>query len=130
MSEALIIHSDEQDWESWDADQINARGRVFWKTLFSRGLINTDSLTVGVAIVHPNDALKPHQHSPLEIYFVMQGEGIMTLGNEERVVRANDAVFIPGDMRHGIANCGNSDLIFLYAFARDSFEQVTYHFPE
>jgi mannose-6-phosphate isomerase-like protein (cupin superfamily) len=130
VSQPTIVHSDELAWETWDTTKIPDGGRVFWKNVFSRGLTDTDSLSLGIAIVHPNDALNPHHHTASEIYFVMQGEGIMTLGNEEHTVRAGDAIFIPGDVRHGIANRSDTDIVFLYAFARDSFEQVEYHFPE
>lgn len=130
MSQPVIVRADNLNWETWDASQLAKRGRVFWKTLFSRGLTDTDSLTVGVAVVHPGDALNPHTHAPSEIYFILRGEAVMTLGETEQVVRAGDAVFIPGDVRHGIANRSAVDVEFLYAFARDSFEEVIYHFRE
>lgn len=130
MSEVKIVHSSALPWETWDSTQIGSRGRVYWKTLFSRGLTDTDSLTLGIATVHPNDALLPHHHAPSEIYFLIEGEAIVTLGNEERAVRAGDAVFIPGDTRHGIANKSPSDLVFLYAFSTESFDAVVYHFCE
>ena len=129
MSEPTIIHSENMTWEAWEDTHLETRGRVFWKTLFSCGLTDTDSLTTGIAVVHPGDALHPHSHTPSEIYFVMQGEGVVTLGDAEHIARAGDAVFIPGDTRHGIANKSESDVIFLYAFARDSFDTVVYRFP-
>lgn len=128
--EPLLIHTNDLNWETWAAEQLDARGRVIWKTIFSRGLTDTDSLTVGIAVVHPNQALHPHHHAPSEIYFIIQGEGVMTLGNQEHIVRGGDAVFIPGDVRHGIANRSPQDVFFLYAFARDSFDEVVYHFAE
>lgn len=128
MSEAMIVHSGDVRQETWEAAQLDERGGVLWKTLFSRGLTNTDSLTVGIALVHPKEALNPHHHAPSEIYFVMKGEGIVTLGEDTHTVCAGDAVFIPGNVRHGIANKSDTDLTFLYAFARDSFDQVEYHF--
>lgn len=127
MSTALIIHSEGLAWETWDPAHAS-RGRVFWRTLFSRGLTDSDSLTIGVAIVRPGDALNPHHHAPSEIYYILQGEGVMTLAHEEHIVRQGDAIFIPGDERHGIANRNESDLTFLYGFATDSFDEVVYHF--
>lgn len=130
MRQPIIHHADDWHWETWDAPQLAKRGRVFWKTLFSRGLTDSDSLTVGVAVVHSGDVLHPHTHAPSEIYFILRGEAVMTLGESEQVVHAGDAVFIPGDVRHGIANRSAHDVEFLYAFARDCFDEVVYHFPE
>lgn len=129
MKEGLIVRTSDVAWETWEAEHLPTRGHVAWKTLFSRGVTNTDSLTVGMAIVHPNDALLPHHHAPSEIYFVLYGEGVVTLGEQEHVVHAAEAVFIPGNLRHGIANRGEADVIFLYAFAEDSFDEIEYHFP-
>lgn len=130
MSEPLIVHSPDLHWETWESDQVAVRGNVQWKTLFSQGLTNTDGLTAGLAVIHPNEALHPHHHAPSEIYYILEGVGVMTLGAKEYAVQTLDAVFIPGDVRHGIANTGTQDLVFVYAFARDSFDEVTYHFPE
>ena len=52
----------------------------------------------------------------------------MTLGQTEHTVRQGDAIFIPGDERHGIANRSEADVTFLYGFATDSFDEVVYHF--
>ena len=127
MSQPLIIHSDALEWETWDAEH-SAGGRVFWRTVLSRGLTDSDSLTIGIAIVHPGDALNPHHHAPSEFYYILQGEGVMTLNNAEKTVRQGDAIFIPGDVRHGIANRSEADVTFLYGFPTDSFEGIVYHF--
>lgn len=88
MSEPLIVHTSELRWETWEpASQIETRGRVYWKNLFSKGLTNSDSLTAGVAIVHPNDTLFPHRLEPSEIYYVLQGEGVVTPGDAEKTVQ-------------------------------------------
>ena len=102
-----------------------------WKTLVSGDRTPSDSLTLGYARVPPGGHLAPHHHAPAEIYFILAGAGTLTLGDATHPVRAGNAVFIPGDARHGIANAGDSDLLFVYAFPTDSFAQVEYHFePE
>src|SRR5262245_24612184 len=56
----------------------------------------------------------PHYH-PLteEIYYLLEGTGRMTIGNETREVGPGDAVAIPPSAVHTITNIGTSTLRFL-----------------
>lgn len=48
-----------------------------------------------------------------EIYYVIQGRGLMTVDAEERPVRPGDAVAIPPGAIHQIQNTGDEPLVFL-----------------
>jgi mannose-6-phosphate isomerase-like protein (cupin superfamily) len=52
-----------------------------------------------------------------EIYFIMMGEGEMTVDEETRHVVQGDAVWIPTGSRHGLANTGNEDCVLLVVAA-------------
>jgi quercetin dioxygenase-like cupin family protein len=55
-----------------------------------------------------------HKHKIQEqIYHVLDGEGLMEIGEETRVVRKHDVIFVPPGIEHGIGNSGLSDLVFL-----------------
>ena len=122
---ALIIRTEEQKLDRWD-DPV--KGRVGWRTLFSADQTPTEALTAGVADLQPGGWLGLHRHTPPEIYYVLEGSGIVTLDGVEHPVAAGAAVFIPGDCEHGISNAGAAPLRFLYAFAVDSFAEVEYRF--
>lgn len=124
----LFIRDAELEWEGWGQDQKEARGNVIWKTLFSRGKTASDALTAGIAVVPPDGYLSPHRHSPPEIYYILDGEGVIEIEKESRRVGAGTAIFIPGNARHGISNPTTKELRFLYAFAVDSFDEVVYLF--
>jgi mannose-6-phosphate isomerase-like protein (cupin superfamily) len=111
--------------DGWD-DAV--RGRIHWRTLFSRGKTATEGLTCGVAEVGPGDWLGLHRHAPPEIYYVLAGAGIVSLEGREIAVQAGSAVFIPGMAEHGLRQTGTEVLRFLYAFPVDSFDDVEYHF--
>ena len=121
----LVVRTEEQVLEGWD-DPV--KGRVSWRTLFSGGTTPTEALTAGVAELQPGDRLGLHRHTPPEIYYVLEGSGIVTLDGVEHPVGAGAAVFIPGDCEHGIRNDGAAPLRFLYAFAVNSFGTVEYRF--
>jgi len=44
---------------------------------------------------------------------VLEGEGLMEIGNEKQVVRKHDVIFLPPGVEHAISNTGLVDLVFL-----------------
>ena len=121
---ATVVHDSAVPLERW-SDPV--RGEVGFRTLFG-GDTATDSLTAGITEMEPGDWLGHHRHRPAEIYYVVAGRGTVELGGEEHPVRAGSAVFIPGDLEHGIRNTGTEPLRFFYAFAVGSFADIEYRF--
>jgi mannose-6-phosphate isomerase-like protein (cupin superfamily) len=56
-----------------------------------------------------------HSHAPEQCYYIVEGQGLMTLGAEKQMVHTGDSIFIPSNMPHGIENAGMSKLIYLTA---------------
>ena len=58
-------------------------------------------------ILPPGHAVTPHRHREIEeIYYIVEGRGMMTVGDEQREVAAGDAVYVPRGHRHTLANTG------------------------
>ena len=58
-------------------------------------------------LLPPGASVAPHHHEVLEeVYYVLEGAGVMTVGDETREVRAGDAVYIPKHHRHTLTNTG------------------------
>jgi mannose-6-phosphate isomerase-like protein (cupin superfamily) len=56
----------------------------------------------------------PHYHVRTEeIYYILDGEGLMRIGQETRPVGPGDAIAIPPGYRHTITNTGAITLRFL-----------------
>ena len=121
----LVIDDADAPQDGWD-DPV--RGRLCWRTLFSRGLTQTAGMTCGVTELGPGDWLGLHRHAPPEVYYVFAGAGILSLEGREVPVSAESAVFIPGMAEHGIRQTGNEVLRLFYAFPVDSFDSVEYLF--
>ena len=121
----LVIDAADAPQAAWD-DPV--RGRLRFRTLFSRGLTPTAAVTCGVTELGPGDWLGLHRHAPAEVYYVFAGAGVVSLDGKEIPVRAGSAVFIPGMAEHGIRQTGNEALRLFYAFPVDSFDGVEYLF--
>jgi mannose-6-phosphate isomerase-like protein (cupin superfamily) len=59
-------------------------------------------------------ATTPHLHPRTEeIYYVLEGQGMIRVGDETRPVGPGDAIAIPPDKLHQIRNIGSAVLKFL-----------------
>jgi quercetin dioxygenase-like cupin family protein len=128
-SRAFIVHDSECEVEDWSA---SGRNGVTWRTLLSADRTPTDSLTIGIAEIAPGspDEFHLHRHEPAEAYYIMSGVGAMSIDGDVHEVRAGSAIFVPSDSVHAVANTGDDVLRLLYVFAVDSFDDVTYVFPD
>src|SRR5208337_4379794 len=91
--EPLVLDETDAPLAGWDEP---VKGRIRWRTLFSKGGTPTDGITCGVADLEPGDWLGLHRHKPPEIYFVLAGTGVMTLDGREIAVKAGSAVASQG----------------------------------
>lgn len=125
--EACVVHEEDCPFEGSEEP---ARGRVRWRTLLSGDRTPTGALTLGVAEIEPGDTqeLYLHRHAQPETYFILAGEGVVTIAGTDHAVRPGSAVFVPGDAQHCARNTGAVTLRILYAFAADSFDEIRYEF--
>ena len=67
-----------------------------------------------ISMYQPMAHVARHKHAVQEqIYHVLDGEGLMEIGDETRVVRKHDVIFLPPGIEHSISNSGLVDLVFL-----------------
>ena len=125
QAEPLALDEADLAPDGWD-DPV--RGRLRWRTLFSKGMTPTAGMTCGVTELRAGDWLGLHRHAPAEVYYVFAGAGVMSLDGREIPVKAGSAVFIPGMAEHGLRQTGNETLRLFYAFPVDSFDGVEYLF--
>ena len=86
---------------------VNKRG-VNMRSVFSH-----DHATVKNLLLKPGDAIPPHQ-VPVDVFFyVIKGEGFITIDDEETPVRANDIVMCPPNTLISVRAGENSRLEFL-----------------
>jgi mannose-6-phosphate isomerase-like protein (cupin superfamily) len=65
------------------------------------------------AVLRPGLTSQPHKLKTSEVYYILEGEGIMYIGNENAKVRSGQAIYIPPHTKQYIQNTGSVDLKFL-----------------
>ena len=83
---------------------------------------NAENLAITIVEMEPGGFQHLHSHKPEQIYFILEGQGLMTVDGEERPVQAGDCIFFPSFAEHGLKNTGEGVLRYLSA-ASPSFTQ-------
>jgi mannose-6-phosphate isomerase-like protein (cupin superfamily) len=89
-------------------------GGALSKALVGPG--NTGTRRVDFRISHyaPMAHVEDHVHRVQEqIYYVLEGEGMLVLDGVRHVMRAHDYVYVPPGVRHSFTNEGLVPLVFL-----------------
>ncbi len=69
--------------------------------------------SLAYATVRPGEVTKLHKLKTAEVYYILEGEGMMHIDDEAEKVGSGYTVYIPPDSTQNIENIGNSDLKFL-----------------
>ena len=128
MSEPFIVIDRGAADDGWNEPE--GRGVVGWQTLLSGDETPTDSLTAGIAVLEAGGFLALHRHDPAEVYFILEGEAVVSLDGVETTVATGACIFIPKNAEHGIRNPGPAPVRFFYVFPTNGFSDVEYRFSK
>jgi len=79
--------------------------------------IQTKHFSLGHVTLEPKGGQVPwHNQDQEEVYFIIEGEGEMCLGEERQKLRSGQAVYIPPGVFHQITNTGTSFLRMIYCY--------------
>ncbi|HXL80195.1 MAG TPA: cupin domain-containing protein [Pyrinomonadaceae bacterium] len=86
----------------------------FYKTT----LFQTEHMMVGLNCLEPGQTQSAHAHEGADkFYFVLEGSGTFTVGDDERQAEAGAIITAPAGIKHGVTNSGNERLSLLVAIA-------------
>jgi mannose-6-phosphate isomerase-like protein (cupin superfamily) len=67
-----------------------------------------------ISMYQPMAYVELHAHKVQEqIYHVLEGEALMDIDGEKRLLRKHDVIYLPPGTMHAIQNSGLVDLVFL-----------------
>jgi mannose-6-phosphate isomerase-like protein (cupin superfamily) len=87
---------------------------------------------VGEFELEPGAALAPHRHDSHEFYYLLSGEAVMQVEDEERTLRPGDLVHIPRNAVHSIRPAGDGTfraLAFACSFEPEGATYVDAELP-
>ncbi|MCX7962069.1 MAG: cupin domain-containing protein [Burkholderiales bacterium] len=93
-------------------------GGALSKALVGPENTGTRLLDFRISRYAPNAHVAEHAHAVQEqIYYVLEGEGLLVLEGTEHLLRAHDYAYIPPGVRHSFTNTGTGGLVFLVVTA-------------
>jgi quercetin dioxygenase-like cupin family protein len=101
-------------------------GGALSKELVGPSNTGTDRVDFRISRYAPAAYVEEHVHSVQEqIYYVLEGEGVLTTNGEPRLMESHDYVYVPPGVRHSFSNTGTKGLVFLVITAPAVDQQET-----
>jgi mannose-6-phosphate isomerase-like protein (cupin superfamily) len=77
-------------------------------------LFETPRMFCDIYCLEPGQEQKPHSHDGADkVYFVLEGEATVQVGDEEATVGPGTAVLAPSGDEHGVRNTGPERVVLL-----------------
>jgi mannose-6-phosphate isomerase-like protein (cupin superfamily) len=90
--------------------------------LVSEDTCDSKNLSITIVDMEPGGVQHVHSHDPEQMYYIMEGSGLMTVDDERRRVEAGECIFFSSFAKHGLENTGGTVLRYLSA-ASPSFKK-------
>lgn len=89
---------------------------------------DAEHLTTTVVAIRAGGQQRIHSHAPEQVYYILEGSGLMTVADETAHVSPGDCIFIPPRAAHGLKN--DSQVLLRYfsaaapSFGREQLESL------
>ena len=79
--------------------------------------IQAANFAMGYVTLDPEGGQVPwHNQEQEEVYFMVEGEAEMCLGNERKILKQGEAVYIPSGTYHQMTNLAKEKAVMIYVY--------------
>lgn len=75
--------------------------------------LNGIRFSIAQFIIKPSKRSLRHKLESSEVYYILEGQGVLTINNESIFIKKDDSVYVPPKSEQYIKNTGEVDLRFL-----------------
>ena len=111
------IADDFVPWQYWEPSK-GSKG-MLWKTLFDEKHGSHPEMNYGTMKVPKNVSYSRHFHDQPEIFFTIEGSGVMFSGDETIEVTPGCALYVPKRQIHGAQNTQTETLQQIWAYGTE-----------
>ncbi|MGE5197983.1 MAG: cupin domain-containing protein [Deltaproteobacteria bacterium] len=87
--------------------------------------LDTDKIVFNTFFFEPRQILPFHKHPATdELFYIVEGVGEFTVGNENAIVGPTSSVYGPADVFHGLVNSGDKEMVVISVQAPKPVETV------
>jgi len=88
-------------------------GAMIYDLLNPQNVENVIRYSLAYVILPHRKSTLSHMMKTSEVYYILEGEGVLYINNESNHVKAGDAIFVISGARQHFDNVGSGDLKFL-----------------
>jgi quercetin dioxygenase-like cupin family protein len=88
--------------------------------------IESSRVTMGESVMEPGAEVPSHRHRVEEAFYIIEGNGVALVGDNEIPVTAGDALLTPAGELHGFRNDSSGKLKMVFFYPTDV---VWAHYP-
>ncbi len=79
-----------------------------------KAIFKEDRVDTGLLLYAPGQTTPDHKHSDIdEVFYVISGEGTITINSEEMLLKQKDIIFSPNGETHGFKNTSSNNWVVL-----------------
>lgn len=104
-----------------EVDPIELPGGSWSRMLVTDGRTAGNRSSLGYSVFTPGTVLQPVSHRTEEVAYVVQGTGELRLDERAVPFTGGDALFIPANTWHAVANTGDEDVIMVFGFPHPTY---------
>jgi quercetin dioxygenase-like cupin family protein len=108
-STVMVVHLD-------DVDPIALPGGSWSRMLITDETAYGTTSSLGYSVFKPGSETVMVAHQTEEVAYVVTGSGELRLDRSAAPFKAGDALHIPADLWHRVANTGSADLVMVFGF--------------
>jgi quercetin dioxygenase-like cupin family protein len=104
-----------------DVDPIELPQGSWSRMLVTEARVDANESSLGYSVFTPGTELTPVRHETEEVAYVVAGSGELRLDAETIAFREGDALHIPANTWHAVANTGDSDVVMVFGFPHPEY---------
>jgi len=104
-----------------DVEPIELPQGSWSRMLVTAARVGANESSLGYSVFTPGTELTPVRHETEEVAYVVAGSGELRLYGEAVTFREGDALHIPPNTWHAVANTGESDLVMVFGFPHPDY---------
>ena len=89
--------------------------------LVTSATVGGNASSLGYSVFTPGTELLPVRHETEEVAYVVSGSGELRLDDESLPFRQGDALHIPANIWHAVANTGAVDVVMVFGFPHPDY---------
>lgn len=104
--------------------QLEAAERTYFPTgrntrvlIGAHSPVQAENFVMGYVELEPGGSVPMHDHVQEEVYYIVEGNGTIEVGNETREVKTGDAVYIPPNDPHCLTNTSTKQMTMMFVYS-------------